>query len=766
MAGRDGPRLAEFAALRRVAVKIVAYADRISVAPGDRLSVKASCSGLTSYRAELRRIIQGDINPEGPGYSDELIAADLGGPFPARHQPIYRGSYAAIDALGPLAGLQSYSIAALIWPTLPETGAQAIVSQWNETAGFEMFLDASAGACFRIWTAEGAAVATTGVPCLAKQWYVIAATFEASSGILTIEQRSVRPWPGIRDCGEGRAELRFSIPRYTDGRLLIAAGVAPHGRTARHFNGKIEAPRIYSGVRSTKSIENELLHTASSLGGALAAWDFSLGMHGNHISDIGLHALHGRVFNLPHRAVTGIHWDGSVHRASERPSHYGAIHFHDDDLSDANWNTDFEVTIPASLRSGVYAIRLHSDDDPSSEFYVVFAVRPAPSATRSSVVFVLPTASYMAYANHRLGLDVPETEIGMGQLVQLDRHHVYLQEHPELGLSLYETHSDGSGVFYSTRLRPILDMQPKVQGFLGCVGSNVWQFNADTHILGWLDQVGVPFDVLTDEDLDAEGEDALLGYRVAITGSHPEYASARMLAAYASHLARSGRLMYLGGNGFYWRVSFDPENPGVLECRRSESGIRPWDPGTGNYWHGTTDELGGLWRRLGRTPNSLVGVGMAAQGFDVSSPYVRTVASRDARVGFIFDGVTSDTLGSFGLTGGAAAGSEIDRTDVALGTPPHALTIASSVRHTDVYLLPPEELLDPIPSGTGTQTDQIRADMVFFETPAGGAVFSVGSIAYAGALAWNRFDNDVARISRNVLTRFLDDSPFVVEPAS
>jgi N,N-dimethylformamidase len=56
--------------------------------------------------------------------------------------------------------------------------------------------------------------------------------------------------------------------------------------------------------------------------------------------------------------------------------------------------------------------------------------------------------------------------------------------------------------------------------------------------------------------------------------------------------------------------------------------------------------------------------------------------------------------------------------------------------------------------------------MVFFETPAGGAVFSVGSIAYAGALAWNRFDNDVARISRNVLTRFLDDSPFVVEPAS
>ena len=34
------------------------------------------------------------------------------------------------------------------------------------------------------------------------------------------------------------------------------------------------------------------------------------------------------------------------------------------------------------------------------------------------------------------------------------------------------------------------------------------------------------FDVV----VKGQGEDALLGYRVAITGSHPEYASARMLA--------------------------------------------------------------------------------------------------------------------------------------------------------------------------------------------------------------------------------------------
>jgi N,N-dimethylformamidase len=50
----------------------------------------------------------------------------------------------------------------------------------------------------------------------------------------------------------------------------------------------------------------------------------------------------------------------------------------------------------------------------------------------------------------------------------------------------------------------------------------------------------------------------------------------------------------------------------------------------------------------------------------------------------------------------------------------------------------------------------VRADITFFETAAGGAVFSVGSIAWIGSLSWNDFDNNVAAITRNVLRCFLD----------
>jgi N,N-dimethylformamidase len=52
--------------------------------------------------------------------------------------------------------------------------------------------------------------------------------------------------------------------------------------------------------------------------------------------------------------------------------------------------------------------------------------------------------------------------------------------------------------------------------------------------------------------------------------------------------------------------------------------------------------------------------------------------------------------------------------------------------------------------------------MTFFETPNGGAVFSTGSIAYAGSLSWNGFDNNVFRLTTNVLNRFKDATPFVL----
>ena len=72
-------------------------------------------------------------------------------------------------------------------------------------------------------------------------------------------------------------------------------------------------------------------------------------------------------------------------------------------------------------------------------------------------------------------------------------------------------------------------------------------------------------------------------------------------------------------------------------------------------------------------------------------------------------------------------------------------------------LLSGEEFITTTRALDGVQNGKVRADMVFFKTPGGGAVWSTGSIAWITSLMWNNGDNSVSTITENVLTRFLED---------
>jgi N,N-dimethylformamidase len=111
------------------------------------------------------------------------------------------------------------------------------------------------------------------------------------------------------------------------------------------------------------------------------------------------------------------------------------------------------------------------------------------------------------------------------------------------------------------------------------------------------------------------------------------------------------------------------------------------------------------------------------------------------------------------LIGGGAAGLEVDRLDRGLGSPPHTLLLASSEGHTDTYRVVSEEIMATYPGTGGTENDWVRADMTFFETAGGGGVFSTSSIAWAGSLSHNNYDNNVSKITGNVLDRFVDPKP-------
>jgi N,N-dimethylformamidase len=384
-------------------------------------------------------------------------------------------------------------------------------------------------------------------------------------------------------------------------------------------------------------------------------------------------------------------------------------------------------------------------------------VSPPPRVRTADIAFLAPTATYLAYANERLLTSSGVTDwSGLTNIpVSLDPLDEFLGEHREYGGSIYDAHTDGSGVSYSSSRRPIITMRPTQRHWVtGCPRG----YGFDLYGIDWLEEKGFEYDVFTDEDLHLQGLERLSGYKVIVTGSHPEYWSGPMLDALEDYLASGGRLMYLGGNGFYWVTAWDPEKPYMIEVRRGISGSRTWNSHPGEQELASTGEHCGIWRHRGRTPNQLVGVGFAGQGWDLKTPgYRRLPDSHDPRAAFIFEGIADDEeIGEFGLVMNGAAGDELDRADADLGTPTHALLLATSAgMHSDYYLVCHEDLLVTQAAIHGSDNPNLRADMVYFETPNDGAVFSTSSINWMGSLSHNGYDNNVSRITENVLREFL-----------
>ena len=374
-------------------------------------------------------------------------------------------------------------------------------------------------------------------------WYLVAVTFDAGSGKVEIHQDPLNTFTfdPTRVVTERSATIRTLATN--DSPLLIAGAWERADRVYAHFNGKIDNPRLYREVLSRQAIAD--IKQGQPGPPPLAAWDFAADIESERITDTGPVRLHGRTVNLPMRAVTGHNWDSFEMDYKQARQQYGAIHFHDDDIDDARWDVGFEFRVPDTLKSAMYAARLRGG---SFEDYIPFTVRPKKGQpTSARIALLVPTFSYLAYAGTGTSAFRP--------------------------LSLYSRHSDGSGVCYSSRLRPITNMRPKIQT------NNPWQFMADTHLIDWLDQKSSPS---TSSPTRTSTSRAPLAhaYKVVITGNHPEYWTGRDARRPAGYLAGGGRLMYLGGNGFYWvtadgsRASAPDRGPPLGRHRRLESRTR------------------------------------------------------------------------------------------------------------------------------------------------------------------------------------------------
>ena len=736
-------------------MRIVGYSNRLSVQPGETIRFMVSCE-LPTYRADVVRLIHGDPNPEGPGFKEEVVPTPINGEYAGREQVIRTGSYAIVPdapALRPDGGL---TLQAWIYPTTPRKGMQAIITKWSESEGVGYGLLVDESGALSLWLGDGDGAVekiSTGVPLHASRWYYVAGVYDAKEQRASLHQLPITGWP--RDESRAVKEQVTALSRVggSTAPLLMAGswGLDESGAAtvSAHFNGKIDSPRVFHRALAPEELESLARDADPALGETtVVAWDFARDFASAEVTDTSANRLHGRLVNMPARAMTGHNWRGQDTDFRRCPGEYGAIHFHDDDLEDAGWAVDFELSVPESLRSGFYAARLRAGED---EDYLPFFVRPPPGRPSASIVLLVPTATYLAYAN--------KNEM-VGRVQPSDQwQDQYVLDHHLRGL--YDVHSDGSGVCYSSWLRPLVNMRPKYNQYWLHEGKGAPHLlNADLHLVDWLESRGFRYDVVTDEDLHLEGAELLSPYRVMLTGSHPEYWSAQMLDTLEAYLAGGGRVMYLGGNGFYWVTSYDAQRPHVIEVRRWR-GTGTWEAEPGELHHNTTGEYGSLWRYRGRTPQRVLGVGFSAYGDSHSRPYTLQPDSSNPRAAFILDGIgEGEIIGDFGLVMGAAGGYEVDRADVGLGTPPHALVLATTSGFTENYKQVIEELVVNDSRRAGAQGSPVRGDMVFFEGPHGSAVFSTGSIAWCGSLSHNDYDNNVSRITENVLRRFDSEEPF------
>ncbi len=738
------------------------YCDRPNVRPGEQLEVFVSTPLAGTYNASLVRLIHGDRNPAGPGYREETVEAPFAGSYPARAQRTQVGGYVEVrDEEAALAGSDGLTVHLFLWPTLPDL-RQGVIGRWAENAGCGWALIIENGKLSLV-SADGQSVTRVDCPkpLFPEVWYSVVARIDPDSGTGTLEQRAVLNSVNSRfghvvDLdSDARAQAPMTAPGVAAAPCVIGGltETMTEDRTwvIANYNGKIDRPSLFT--RALGDDEVARLHAGERVAGARAAWDFAAGIGregiaSDRVVDQSGNAHHGVCINQPDRGMTGWNWQGREENFVHCPEQYGALWFHDDSLDDSRWQADFSLTIPDDLPSGVYAIKLEQDGTLDR---IPFFVAPPKGQPGASIAVVMPTFSYLAYANSQVMQNAQTGQAIMGIMTTLDDIDFELNAHPHYGRSTYDYHRDGRGVQYSSWRRPILNMRPDYRHEFGAV----WQFPADLHLIDWLTQQGFAFDVLTDHDLQAEGTALLASYATVLSPSHAEYSSWEMLDAYEGYLAQGGRGMYLGANGFYWIASQHPEKPWLIEVRKGESGDQAWRARPGELYHSTTGERGGLWRHRARAPQKIWGTGYTAHCLDVSTGYRQMADAADPRLDWIMEGIARDeVIGNFGLVNGGAAGLEIDRIDYALGTPPNTMLLACSFGHNENALLVPEEQYFVYPGISGRDNPLVRSDIIYFTTRNGGAVFSASSMAWCGSLSHNNYDNNVARMTGNVLRRF------------
>jgi putative cell wall-binding protein len=348
-------------------------------------------------------------------------------------------------------------------------------------------------------------------------------------------------------------------------------------------------------------------------------------------------------------------------------------YFGDSYREGAFWKTSYSYKIPDNWTTGIYSVKL---SDGVNVFHVTFVIKERTPQS-NDIAVLASTNTWEAYNSWG-------------------------------GKSLY-SYSYINGV---RNYNEIVSSNRPNPGAIP-TGDEGHLANGERHVLSWLERNNHSYSMITEFDFH-NNPSLLNSYKTLIISTHSEYWSTPMYRGLESFLRRGGNVLYLSGNGIYWKVALKGDQ---IEVKKD-----------GGY-HSFTSEKGGNLYKIGMPETALVGVGYRSTGFSVPAPYK---VMNNTHWIFANTGIRNgDLIGRIGLnkvngSNGGASGWETDQVDQY--TPKNYVLLAR-----------------------GTNTIGKGADMIYYDHPGGGGVFSTGSITFGGSLA---VDSQLTKIVNNVLQRF------------
>jgi hypothetical protein len=348
------------------------------------------------------------------------------------------------------------------------------------------------------------------------------------------------------------------------------------------------------------------------------------------------------------------------------------------------WNESFPFDVPDNQPSGLCAARL--EDSRGAQCYAPFVVQP-PDDRRADFAVIVNVTTWNAYN-------------GWG------------------GYSRYGVPGDGAWVFSYHRPVPhALNMSDKTGDYQY---SSKHLARGELWFVNWMVEKGFKIDLHTDLDLHAGIAD-LSSYKALIFQTHPEYQTLAMRDAIEDYLGGGGSLVYLGGNGFYDCVDiavdlstltvYGTSGTGRKHLFRQPPILRPESALLGVAFP---------WSSLGGDIGNNAGSRVAFQVLRGDHPFFAGTGMSNGDVFGTRGWCVTEDAGS--LEGGGASGWECDARDAS--TPSSTVMLARGMN-----------------SGPA-------AEMVTYNHPGGGLVFSAGSMTIQGAIP---VDAALQNIVSNVL---------------